>query len=431
MLKIPSSPFVRLIKNFISLALIQGTNFILPLLIIPYLIRTVGIEKFGIISLAQVVVLYFVIFSEYGFNLSATKEVSENRDNPAELKKIVNATISSRLFLSLVSFILLCFITFSFSTLRTHYLLYLLSSLMFIGQALIPVWFFMGIEQMKYITYINLISKSILTFSTFLIINEPADYIYANMLNGLGSLIAGVVCLLIINKKFGITFKIAGFASIKQKLKNSFAIFISNFSTNIYLNINIIILQFFVSDSAIGMYSVAEKVFSAFKNIISVIFQAIYPFACNLKQESTQKLQVFFTRYNYVSLVLFIALSLTIFYFAKEIVFILSGSDLPYAVSILQAFSFLPLIVTLSVPAFQTSLIFNLNKAFSYIMISAAIINISINVYLTYRFGALGTVAAIAITEAYVTIALNFLIIHKLGLNYFKVFNIYPKLNSF
>lgn len=408
-----------------SLALIQGTNFILPLLVIPYLIRIVGIEKFGVISLAQVVALYFVIFSEYGFNLSATKEVSDHKDNPTELNKILVTTISTRLLLSLVSLVLLTVITFIFPAFRAHYLLYLLSSFMFIGQSLIPVWFFMGIEQMKYITYINLISKSILTFSTFMVIRQPEDYIYANMLNGLGSLIAGVVCLLIIKRKFGISFYLVQTSEIKQKLKDSFAIFISNFSTNIYLNINIIILQFFVSDSVIGMYSVAEKVFAAFKNIISVVFQAVYPFACKLKQESREKLLVFFTRYNFVSLVFFTIISGLTYYFASDIIRLLSGKEILYAADILRAFSFLPLIVTLSVPAFQSSLIYNLNRPFSYIMISAAVFNVSINLFLTYKFSALGTVLSIALTEAYVMLTLNYLVINKLKLNYFKFSNIY------
>jgi len=410
-----------------SLALIQGTNFILPLLVIPYLIRTVGIEKFGVISLAQVVALYFVIFSEYGFNLSATKEISDNRDNPVELNKIVNTTISSRLFLSLISLVILFAMTAGFSSFRSHYLLYLLSSFMFIGQAIIPVWFFMGIEQMKYITYINLVSKGILTCSTFVIIRQPEDYIYANMLNGMGSLVAGIICLVILKRKFGIVFYMVNANDIKQKLKDSFAIFISNFSTNIYLNINIIILQFFVTDRVIGMYSVAEKVFSAFKNIISVIFQAVYPFACKLKQESIERLVVFFTRYNVASFLLFSVIACATYYFSNEIIVLLSGNEIPYATDILKAFSFLPLIVTFSVPAFQTSLIYNLNKSFSYIMISAAVINISINVYLTYKYSALGTVLSIALTEAYVMFALNYLVINKLKLNYFKVSNIYSK----
>lgn len=420
-----ASPILyRLVKNFISLALIQGTNFILPLLVIPYLIQVVGIEKFGLISFAQVIALYLVIFSEYGFNLSATKEVSENRDNPKKLIYIYNATLTTRLFLCLIAFLFLCLLTFSIPTLRKDYLLYILSSTMFIGQSLTPTWFFLGMEQMRFITYVNLLSKSILTISTFLFIVDPGDFIYANMLNGIGSLIAGLICIAIIKKKFGIQSKLTNFTSVKERLRSSFSVFISNFSTNIYLNINIIILQIFTSASIVGMYSVAEKVFIALKNLISVIFQSIYPFACKLKLESELRFKAFFSGYIYISGLCFIALGMTTYYFADDIIFLIANRQLDDAVAILKIFSFIPVILTLSIPAFQASLIYKHDKKFSYIMIGAAVINIATNILLTIRYGAYGTAFTVVLTELFVMIALNILILKTEKIFFFNPINI-------
>ena len=296
---------------------------------------------------------------------------------------------------------------------------------MFFGQALVPVWFFLGVERMKFITYLNVISKVLFTLLTFVIIRKESDYIYANMLHGLGSVIAGIIALIFVQRFFKIKLGFPGIKRIYKTLNDGFAIFISNFATNIYMNINIVILQFVANAEIVGLYSIAEKVMIAGKHLVSVIFQTVYPYACKLKTESEKILVVFYTRFNYVSAFFFLCFGLGVYVFSDTIILLLSNQKNEYSSFLLKNMSFIPLVVGINIAAYQTLLIYNYKKAFSIIMVSASLLNIALNIQLGKELGGLGTVYTIAITEMYVLITMNVFLYAKDKINYYYPLNFF------
>jgi len=83
----------KLLSNFISLSVLQVVGFVLPILVIPYLIIVLGVEKFGLVAFAQAFMTYFVVFTDYGFNLSATRDISIHRDNNLKISSTKNSVI--------------------------------------------------------------------------------------------------------------------------------------------------------------------------------------------------------------------------------------------------------------------------------------------------------------------------------------------------
>lgn len=268
----------RLLSNFFSLSILQTFTYILPLLTLPYLVRVLGSEKFGLVVFAQAFIIFFNILVDYGFNLSATREISVNRENKEKLTEIFSSVMSIKFILIGISFTILSIIIFSFENFSNNIDLYYLTFLWVIGQALFPIWYFQGLEKMKYITIVNITSKLIFTIAIFIFIQNEADYILVPILNGLGFIIGGILSLWIVHKDFNQKFQIQSFKILIMYFKDSSQFFLSRLSSVGYSNVNTFLAGILLSPVFVTYYYLADKAVSVILTLFSPIVQTIYPY---------------------------------------------------------------------------------------------------------------------------------------------------------
>lgn len=319
-----------LIENSISIAITQGLSYILPIISLPYLSRVLGSEKFGMVYWALSLIAYFTIFVDYGFILSAVKEISINRYNNNKISEIFSSVIVVKLtFVFLSIFILSILILFVPKFYREAGLFYL-TSLSLFGTALYPAWFFQGIEHMKYVTFLNFTSQIIFIVLIFVFVKKPEHYIYVALLNSTGIIISGILGITLAIKRFNIKLYLPSKNKILEQIKNSFQYFCGMASQSLYTNTNLFFIGFVAEPAYVGYYVAAEKIFNSLRGIVNPISTTFYPNISKSKDISLYKKILFFAIITLFIIIVFI------YIFSPQIINIFYGDSMNMAYKILR-----------------------------------------------------------------------------------------------
>ncbi len=322
----PDTERKRLLSNFFSLFFLQGTNYILPLITFPYLVRVLDVEYFGLLAFATATVAYFGILTDYGFNLTATREVSLHRDNHHKLEEIFSSVMTIKLLLMAGSFLVLLLLVSTVETFARNRDIYLLSFGVVVGQVLFPVWFFQGMERMQYITYLNILSKTIFTVAIFLFVHTPGDYHLVPLLTSTGAIIAAIWSLILVRKIFGVRFRLQYFNTLLYHLRQGWHVFLSRIYVSLYTTTNVMLLGFFTNHTVVGYYAIAEKIVAAIGGLFEPANRAIYPYMARKYKEHFGHFVQFMWKIARIYLLLSLLLFTLAWYFRDTFVKLVSGS---------------------------------------------------------------------------------------------------------
>lgn len=272
-----------LISNFSYLVILQFITLFLPIAMYPYLIRVLGTEIYGKIIFAQAIVAYFSIIINYGFNISATKDVSINRDDRNKLSEIFSSVFIIKTIIWILSLLFLIAISLLFEPFKSDYLLYLLSFGICFNELFFQQFFFQGIEEMKYITLINVFSKLLFFGLLFILVKSSDDYLLVPLLNSLGGIVGGIIAFYIICRTKSIPFRIQPKANLMKYFRESTPFFLSRFSSVLVHKTNTVIIGSFIGYVEVSYYDLAQKILSTILIPFDLLNQVVYPHVARTK----------------------------------------------------------------------------------------------------------------------------------------------------
>jgi polysaccharide transporter, PST family len=401
-LSMPDGKKNKLLYNFFSLGIVQVITSLLQLIVIPYVISKIGVDGFGTVAVAQVVMFYLSAFTEYGFNQTATRDIAIHRNDRLMVSKFFFRIIFSKLILCILSFIILLVLFTVVPLFRLHLLLYQVGFAFVAGQAVLINWFLLGVEKMQLMAVISLIARLIFVISVFLFIKSKGDEVLYLFFLGAGNFVMGLVSIFVVIRKFKLQFILPGLHEILDEFKKGWKIMATNLSNNICQYSNIFILRFFADDLLAGYYSIAERIFFTLRQMLSVFSQTVYPQVCLLVKTDRDPIISYF-RKVYVPFFMAIFGGCTLlFILSPEVLYIFIGHENIHAVLLLRVFAVVLVVACLNIPAALLLLATDQRQSYFKVYTAGAVLNIVLNILLAYFFRSTGTVIAILITELFI-----------------------------
>ncbi len=395
-------------KNIVSLFILQGANYLLPLITVPYLVRVLGAENFGRIAFAQAFIQYFVVLTDYGFNLSATRAVALVRDDTERLSSLFSAVMIVKSTLMVLGFGVMLLIVKLVPVFDRDWSLYVVVYLLVVGNVLFPIWLFQGLERMRHITTLTLLARTLAVISIFAFVHQRGDYLLAAALQAGGMVIAGLLALAVIPRVVHLHLHWPGVAQLRQVMADGWHVFLSTAAISLYTSSNVFFLGLLTNPTTVGYFAAAEKLIKAVQGLITPVSQAVYPHIATLTSRSHEAALTFIGKLLRVQGGATLILSFLLFILAEPLVDLLLGSQFQASVELVKWMAALPFIIGLSnVFGIQTMLNFDLKHTFSHILVASGFINIALIIPLAHWLGAEGAAISVLLTEIIVTILMS------------------------
>lgn len=321
---------MTIVQNTGYLTIIEFVHLLLPFVALPYVLRTIGVEKYGMVAFAQTIVSYFTIVINYGLDVYAVKEVAVNRDDKRKLNDIVSTVISVKAILFILSF---CFFMLGFvfvPFMKQHVFLMFCTLGPWLLEILFPIWFFQGIEKMKYVTIVNCLSLLFYTITVFIFVRQESDYEFVALLQSSGQFIAGMVafyCLLNIEK---VRPHMPQLQMVKHVFKQSFSFWLSRVSSVFNMNLAKTVSGLVLSMESVAAFDLAQKIVNAILIPTRMLNKAAYPHIARTQNK------YFATKFLFIVSLIAFSLSLATCLLAPFIIEFFSGHRIQEAIDILR-----------------------------------------------------------------------------------------------
>lgn len=317
----------KAVKNGMWLYLLQIFNTIVPLLTLPYITRILGAKQYGVFAIAVNIIGYYQVIVEYGFAMSATRKVALSEKSSLSLSKTFSSVFFSRCILMVICFgITIIYILLNSKQLSQCLCLAILMITLF-GNCIQLNWLFQGMQQMKFITIVSVISRTLTVIMTFIFVKSIDDlYLYC-MLYAVAPVISGALGLVFAKKYFQIHLLKIDFKDILDEMKGGWYVFTTQLSSKVFGAIGITFLGIFASEEEVGIYSAIQKIPNILILAWTPITQVLYPISSQKYSESFDQGKKFVKKMKRIFVLLFFIIAIVCSAFSRMMVKIAFGQE--------------------------------------------------------------------------------------------------------
>ena len=336
------------LRHLCQLFFLKRVSRVVPLITLPLLVRTVGLEQLGIIKFVEAIASYFLLLISYGFRYSATQQIAQYKENKHVLGQILGAVYAIKLVAIglcgvVAGGLILCIPRIQ--QWQAYFLTYLLAAVI---SRLFPCFVFQGLDKMLWMTFIRLLAKTVLLTGVVLFIRNPADARLYHILLGVAELLQLIIALYVIYYLWGIRISVPKRSMIALQLRQGLSIFLAQLPITFYTRLPKIFLGFLSNASSVGLYLLGVKAARLILIMVDPFTRILFPLAHKNLARSFQEGLWFISKITLGTLAILAVLGGCYWLFAAAIVQLLAGQVIQDAVWILRLHAFLPCVVILS-----------------------------------------------------------------------------------
>lgn len=273
-------------KNMSALLVVQLISYLVPLLQIPYLTRTLGVDLYGVYAYSLVLVQLANLVVDFGFNLYYPQLIATGRNNKQQLGRLMYSCIVIKTLLLIPVIFLYILLFLTNSNYNDFSLFFLMSFLVVIGNSFTFVWLFQGLEKLYLYSRVIIVTKLLFLLVIFLIVRDESDFIKLSMVSAAQQLIVMLYCIYWFTFKLKITIRKVKWKVIKIIMLKSFDFFFSRAFVAIYTSGCGLLIGYLGTSSQMAMFSAAEQLYKSAQQVFNPVSQALYPYMVRTKNYS-------------------------------------------------------------------------------------------------------------------------------------------------
>lgn len=394
-----------MMENIFFLYAVHIFNYGVPLLMIPWLTRHLGLAAWGEFALAEAMGRYVSLFIEYGFSLSGTREVARYQHDAEYRSSLLAGVLGGQCALAGASLLVAFAMSFVLPGFRESPLLFWSAIVWGVLDAFNLMWYFQGIEQARRAGMLDIAARALGVFLIFLAVHNPDDGWKAFAARGIASALSLALCTRAAYAAMPL--RKPAIVDALNMLRQGFSMFLLRSSINLYLLSNVLVLGLFVPPQIVGLYSGAEKISRAAVALLNPITQAVYPRVSRIVHSGAQGAGSLVR----ISMAVMggggLLTALSVFLLAPFIVRVLLGKGFEEAIPILRFLCILhPLVALNNVLGIQWLIPHGLDRKYNMITVGAGAVNVLAGMLLVPDLMQFGVVWSTILAEGLMFLAI-------------------------
>jgi polysaccharide transporter, PST family len=388
----------RIARNAASLYAVQACRKLVPLFIIPYLARVLGPSGWGDVAFAQSMGDLIAILAEFGFVLSATREIAQTRDNPESCGRVASGTFGAQAVLTLLAVAAALAVATQIPLLRSHPKLLCAGLVYGAAQGISPLWLFQGFERMTLAASLEVPTKACALVAMFFFVHKPADDWKVLAFQSFTPIVTFLAGLWLAHRV--LTLRVPTFALVGRALRAGWPMFVLRSGMATYGTANVLILGMFAPAPIVGYYASAEKLSKAIAGLLLPIREAFYPRLSHLAAHSPRENE----RLTRISAVIEggcgLLLAVITWFGAGLFIRLIFGPTFAGAVPMLQILAALPFIMAFAdAVGFQSLLPAGKEALVMKAIVTGGLVNLALAFVLAPRYQGTGMAISVVLAE--------------------------------